>query len=357
MAGKWHLGHRDPFLPGRHGFDESFGLPYSNDMWPHHPETKPGSYPALPLIENGSIIDNDVTADDQRKLTTQYTEKAVSFIERHRDQPFFFYLAHSMPHVPLYVSEKFEGKSSHGRYGDVIMEIDWSVGEVLSALARHGLENDTLVIFTTDNGPWLSYGDHAGSSGPLREGKGTAWEGGVRVPCLMRWPGQLAAGSTNDRFLMTIDLLPTLATRVGATLPALPIDGRDVWPLIAAQPGATNPHDGYGLWYANNELQAVVSGDGRWKLMLPHRYRTLGTRPGGTGGTPVRYETVDLKSPALYDLSSDPAESTDRAADQPEVVARLLTFADKCRTDLGDSLTQRPEGAGSRKPGRTEGTP
>jgi arylsulfatase len=256
-----------------------------------------------------------------------------------------------MPHVPLFVSDKFAGKSAQGAYGDVIMEIDWSVGEVLAALDRHKLASDTLVIFTTDNGPWLSYGDHAGSAGPLREGKGTAWEGGVRVPCLMRWPGQLAPGSVNHRFLMTIDLLPTLAGRVGATLPSLPIDGRDVWPLIAGSADAANPHEGYGLWYAQNELQGVVSGDGRWKLMLPHRYRTLGGRPGGSGGTPVRYETIDLKAPALYDLQSDPGESTDRAAEHPDVVACLQAFAEKCRADLGDTLTQKPTGAGTRKPG------
>jgi len=351
MAGKWHLGHREPFLPGRHGFDESFGLPYSNDMWPHHPEAKPGSYPNLPLIENGRVIDDDVTADDQSQLTTRYTEKAVSFIERNQDRPFFFYLAHSMPHVPLYVSDKFAGKSELGLYGDVMMEIDWSVGEVLAALARQGLEKNTLVIFTTDNGPWLSYGDHAGSAGPLREGKGTAWEGGIRVPCLMRWPGQLAAGTVNDDFLMTIDLLPTLAARAGAPLPALPIDGRDVWPLLAGQPGASNPHDGYGLWYAQNELQAVVSGDGRWKLVLPHRYRTLSGRPGGKAGRPVRYDPVDLTAPALYDLQTDRAETTDRAADQPEVATRLLAFAEKCRADLGDTLTQKPAGSGTRTPG------
>ncbi|MFN0126342.1 MAG: sulfatase [Verrucomicrobiales bacterium] len=351
MAGKWHLGHHPEFLPGQHGFDESFGLPYSNDMWPQHPESKPGSYPRLPLIENGRVIDDDVTAEDQRLLTTQYTERAVSFIERHKDRPFFFYLPHSMPHVPLFVSEKFAGKSGRGLYGDVIMEIDWSVGEVLAALAKHGLENDTLVIFTTDNGPWLSYGDHAGSAGRLREGKGTAWEGGVRVPCLMRWPGHLPAGAVNDRFLMTIDLLPTIAGRTGAAMLKRPIDGRDVWPLVAGQPGATNPHEGYGLWYAQNELQAVVSGDGRWKLVLPHRYRTLAGRPGGTGGKPARYENVDLKAPELYDLQADVAESTDRGDTEPEVVSRLLAFAEKCRAELGDALTNRPTGTGTRPAG------
>jgi arylsulfatase A len=351
MAGKWHLGHRESFLPNRHGFDESFGLPYSNDMWPHHPEAKKGTYPPLPLMEDGKVIDAEITPTEMRDLTTRYTERAVSFITRHRDRPFFFYLAHSMPHVPLAVSDKFKGKSEQGLYGDVIMEIDWSVGEVMKTLAQHGLERDTLVIFTSENGPWLSYGTHAGSSGPLREGKGTSWEGGTRVPCLMRWPDQIPAGTTNNEFLMTIDLLPTLAMRVGANLPALPIDGRDVWPVIAGESGAKNPHDGYGMWYAQNELQAVVSGDGRWKLVLPHRYRTLAGRPGGHDGIPAKYENRDLTAPALYDLRADIGETTDVAAKHSEVVQQLLRFAEKCRNDLGDTLTHRT-GKGSRQPGR-----
>ncbi len=353
MAGKWHLGHREPFLPNRHGFDESFGLPYSTDMWPYHPEAKPGAYPKLPLYENGRVIDDEITPDKMRNLTTWYTERAVSFIGKNKDRPFFFYLAHSMPHVPLAVSDKFKGKSQQGLYGDVIMEIDWSVGEVLRTLAKHGLERDTLVIFTSDNGPWLSYGNHAGSAGPHREGKGTAWEGGTRVPCLMRWPGKLPAGSVSDDYLMTIDLLPTLAARVGAKLPPLPIDGLDVWPILSRQAGAKNPHDGYGNWYAQNELQAVVSGDGHWKLVLPHRYRTLGGKPGGREGIPAKYENIDLTAAALYDLRADRGETTDLAAAHPAVVRQLLAFAEKCRADLGDSLTKRT-GTGAREPGRIE---
>ncbi len=351
MAGKWHLGHREPFLPNRHGFDESFGLPYSNDMWPYHPEAKAGTYPKLPLYENGRIIDPEITPDKQRDLTTRYTERAVSFIERNREKPFFFYLAHSMPHVPLFVSDKFKGKSKKGLYGDVIMEIDWSVGEVLGALKKHNLERDTLVIFTSDNGPWLSYGEHAGSAVPFREGKGTAWEGGTRVPCIMQWPETIPANAVRDKRFMTIDVLPTLAGRVGAPLPNRPIDGRDVWPLVVGQPGATNPHEGYGMWYAQNELQAVVTGDGRWKLVLPHRYRTLAGRPGGKDGIPVKYEQVTLERAALYDLRSDPAETTDVSAANPNEVKRLLAFAEKCRADLGDSLTER-KGSGAREPGR-----
>ena len=354
MAGKWHLGHREPFIPNRHGFDESFGLPYSNDMWPHHPEARPGTYPKLPLWENGKVIDDEVSPDDQRNLTTWYTERAVSFIERNKERPFFFYLAHSMPHVPLFVSDKFKGKSQQGLYGDVIMEIDWSVGEVLRALQRHGLERDTLVIFTSDNGPWLSYGTHAGSAGPLREGKGTTWEGGTRVPCLMRWPGKLPAGAVNDRFAMTIDLLPTIAGRVGAPLPPRPIDGRDIWPLLTGDRSARNPHDGYGLWYLQNELQAVVSGDGRWKLIFPHTYRTLDGRPGGKDGLPAKYQPAKLATPQLFDLQADIGETKDVAAAHPEVVQRLTAFAEARRAELGDSLTQRT-GRENREPGRVPG--
>ncbi|MDP3069333.1 MAG: sulfatase [Opitutaceae bacterium] len=355
MAGKWHLGSREPFLPNRHGFDESFGLPYSNDMWPHHPEAKAGTYPKLPLLEDGKVIDDEVTPEDQTQLTTRFTERAVAFIERNKAQPFFFYLAHPMPHVPLYVSDKFKGKSQQGLYGDVIMEIDWSVGEVLRTLEKHGLAQDTLVIFTSDNGPWLSYGNHAGSAGPLREGKGTAWEGGTRVPCLMRWPGRLPAGIVSDDFVMTIDLLPTLARLTGAKLPELPIDGLDVWPLLSRQPGAKNPHAGYGMWYAQNELQAVVSGDGRWKLVLPHRYRSLGGKPGGRDGLPVKYENRTLEAPLLYDLQADLGEQRDVAAAHPAVVQRLQAFAEACRDDLGDSLTKRT-GRGAREPGRVGAT-
>ena len=356
MAGKWHLGHREQFVPNRHGFDESFGLPYSNDMWPFHPEAKKGTYPNLPLWENGKIKDPEITPDKMRNLTTWYTERAVSFIEHNKDKPFFFYLAHSMPHVPLAVSDKFKGKSQQGLYGDVIMEIDWSVGQVIAALKKHGLEKNTLVIFTTDNGPWLSYGNHAGSAGPLREGKGTSWEGGTRVPCVMRWPGKLPAGVVTDDFIMTIDLLPTFARLTGAKLPALPIDGLDVWPIISRQRGAKNPHEAYGIWYAQNELQAVVSGDGRWKLQLPHHYRTLNGRPGGKDGIPTKYENAAVSEPALYDLKNDIGEKSDVAAQHPDEVKRLLAFAEKCREDLGDSLTNRAKGKGTREPGRVAGS-
>ena len=351
MAGKWHLGTPPQFLPLRHGFDEYFGLPYSNDMWPLHPEAKRGAYPPLPLIEGDTVIKPELGHEDQNELTTQYTERAVKFIEKNKDRSFFFYLAHSMVHVPLHVSDKFRGKSQRGLFGDVCMEVDWSVGEVLAALKRCGVDDNTLVIYTSDNGPWLSYGDHAGSAGPFREGKGTCWEGGVREPTLMRWPGKIPAGSVCDDMLMTIDLLPTIAGLVGAKLPEHQIDGLDVWPLIAGETGAKNPHESYAFYYAANELQAVVSGDGRWKLQLPHTYRTLNGRPGGHDGIPAKYENRKIEREELYDLSNDVGEAKDVSAANPEVVARLQSFAEKMRADLGDALLKR-KGSGSREPGR-----
>jgi len=351
MAGKWHLGHHPQFLPTHHGFDEYLGLPYSNDMWPHHPEAKAGVYPPLPIIEGDKAVKVGLGHEDQEQLTTQYTERAVKFIERNKDKPFFFYLAHSMPHVPLHVSDKFKGKSQQGLYGDVIMEIDWSVGEVLKALKKYKLEENTFVIFTSDNGPWLSYGNHAGSAGALREGKGTCWEGGTREPCIMRWPGKIPSGKTSDAMLMTIDLLPTFAKLVGAELPKHKIDGLDVWPLIAGEKDAKNPHEAYFFYYENNQLQGVTSGDGRWKLQLPHTFRTLASRSGGTNGIPAKYEPAKIAEPELYDLEQDIRERTNVASEFPAIVKQLLALAEKAREDLGDSLTGR-KGSGVRESGR-----
>ena len=351
MAGKWHLGRPAQFLPVHHGFDEYLGLPYSNDMWPSHPEARRGTYPPLPLIEGDQVIDSEVTPTEQPNLTTWYTDRAVKFIERNKDRPFLFYLAHSMPHVPLFVSDKFKGKSKQGLYGDVIMEIDWSVGEILKALKQNNLEDNTLVIFTSDNGPWLSYGNHAGSAKPLREGKGTNWEGGTRVPCIMRWPGTIPRGKTSDTMFMTIDLLPTIAKLTGTALPQHKIDGLDVWPLIAGEKSARNPHDAYYFYYHQSQLQAVTSGDGQWKLYLPHEFRTLGGMPGGANGIPSKYEQSKILSPELYDLKNDVSETKNVAAAYPEIVQRLLALAEQARVDLGDTLTQRT-GSGVREPGR-----
>jgi arylsulfatase A len=336
IVGKWHLGHLRPFLPLQHGFDEYFGLPYSNDMWPHHPE-RPEGYPSLPLYEGNEIADADVSPEDQKQLTTRYTERAVDFINRNHERPFFLYVAHAMPHVPLFVSDRFAGASAQGRYGDVIMEIDWGVGEISKALQEHDLTEQTLVIYTSDNGPWLSYGNHAGSAGPLREGKGTMWEGGVRVPCIMSWPGRIPAGTVCDEFCATIDVFPTVAGLVGADLPAHPIDGSDIWPLLSGEPGAKTPHDAY-FYYWGNELHAARSGD--WKLHFPHAYRTLGETPPGRDGTPAKY-TQARTGLALYNLQTDVSETRDVKDQHPDIVARLEKLAEQAREELGDSLTKR----------------
>lgn len=345
--GKWHLGRPESLLPTSQGFQEYFGLPYSNDMWPHHP-TGGDKYPPLPLIENTTILDAEVTPEEQRQLTTRYTEQALDFIDRHKAEPFFLYLAHSMPHVPLYVSDKFQGKSGGGIYGDVIAEIDWSMGQILARLAQHGLDGDTLIVFTCDNGPWLSYGAHAGSAGPLREGKGTCWEGGIRVPFLARFPGRIPAGKVCAEPAMTIDVLPTVAKLIGAELPERKLDGLDIWPLLASETGAKSPHDALFFYYQNTELQAMRSG--KWKLQLPHGYRSFEGLTGKSDGNPVPY--VQLRTElALYDLSTDIGEKTDLAAQMPEVVAELMKKVDAMRADLGDSLT-KVNGANRRPPGR-----
>ena len=363
IFGKRHLGDAPQFLPLRHGFDEYFGLPYSNDMWPLHPELvrlpstdarRKRGYPDLVLFEGDKVRIPQVTHEDQNQLTTWYTEHAVKFIESNQDRPFFLYLAHTMPHVPLHVSDKFRGKTERGLYGDVIEEIDWSVGQVMDALKRTGVEGRTWVIFTADNGPWLSYGDHAGSAYPLREGKGTCWEGGTREPCIMRWPGRIPAGTENKQMFMTIDLLPTVAKLIHADLPKHAIDGLDVWPIISGKRSAKNPHDAYWFYYEANQLQSVVSGDGRWKLQLPHSYRTLAGKPGGRDGTPVPYEQRKIESAGLYDLANDVSETTDVAAQHPKMVKQLEAEAEKARAELGDSLTKR-EGKGVREPGRAAG--
>ncbi|OHB81324.1 MAG: arylsulfatase, partial [Planctomycetes bacterium RBG_16_64_10] len=327
--GKWHLGHHPKFLPLQHGFDVYFGLPYSNDMWPLHPayadlpaaaaERKRG-FPALPLIEGNTVVDPEVTGADQTQLTTRYTEHAVRFIEQSKDRAFFLYVPHTMVHVPLFVSDKFKGKSQRGLFGDVVMEVDWSVGQILDAIGDHGLDENTLVIFTSDNGPWLAYGDHAGSAHPLREGKGTAFEGGCREPTLMRWPGTIPAGTTCDELAATIDILPTVAALIGAELPPHKIDGQDITPLMVGQPGAQSRHEVFYFYYGAGELRAVR--DRRWKLHFPHTYGTLAGRPAGTGGGPTPYTQAEIGL-SLFDLKTDPGETTNLADQHPDVVERL----------------------------------
>jgi arylsulfatase A-like enzyme len=229
------------------------------------------------------------------------------------------------------------------------MELDWSMGRIFDALRKNELDKNTMVIFTADNGPWLSYGDHAGSAEPLREGKGTMFDGGCREPTIMWWPGKIPAGTVCRDPAMTIDVLPTIAGLIGAELPSHTIDGRNIWPLIAGQPEAQSPHEAYYFYYGS-QLQAMRMG--KWKLHFPHGYRTLSGRPGGTGGIPVNYDQAQIGL-ALFDLESDVGETTDVAPKHPEVVARMKELADRMRAELGDSST-KTKGTGNRQPGRLE---
>ncbi|MCX6621274.1 MAG: sulfatase-like hydrolase/transferase [Acidobacteria bacterium] len=260
--GKWHIGDQPDTRPPARGFDESCGLMYSNDMWEFHPE-HPEAYARTPLQfwENGTVKIPRVTREHQPMLTTWYTGHAVDFIGRNRANPFLLYVPHSMPHVPLFRSEKFRGKSGAGVYGDVMMELDWSVGEIMQALESAGVQDNTLVMMTSDNGPWTSYGNHAGKT-PFREAKGTSFDGGTRSACIMRYPGRIEAGSVSARSFCTIDLLPTFAYLTGAAPPRNPIDGMNVWDLITNKPGARNPHEYYAFSTGRN-FEGVISGDGR----------------------------------------------------------------------------------------------
>ena len=347
IYGKWHLGVQEQFLPTRHGFDEFFGIPYSNDMWPFHPG---GShlFPDLPLYENETIVNAAVTPADQKQFTTWFTERTISFIKNNLKKPFFIYLAHPMPHVPLFVSEKFEGQSEQGLYGDVMMEIDWSVGQIIQALKETKLDENTLVIFTSDNGPWINYGNHAGSTGGLREGKGTTYEGGQRVPCLMLWKGVVAPGTVNNNLVAGMDILPTLAEIAGAPLPAHPIDGVSILPLIKGEV-TEPPRKSFWYYYRQNNLQAVQ--DGFWKLVFPHPGRSYDGFEPGNNGQPGKVNENHPHEAGLYDLRRDPGEDYNLIEYHPEIVERLEKIAAGARRELGDYLTGN-QGLNRREPGR-----
>ena len=295
--GKWHLGHREGLLPTDQGFDTFLGTPYSNDMSQfHRPEGNKYTH-SLPFLRDKAIIEWE---PDQRLLTKRCTTAAVDFIDSHADGPFFVYLPHAMPHIPIYASEEFEGKSPRGLYGDVIEEIDWSVGEVLDALERQGVAEDTLVIFTTDNGPWLPFKSHGGSAGPLAGGKGTNLEGGQRVPFIARYPAKIPAGSVSREVATTMDLLPTIARLAGVELDSTrPIDGHDIMPLLEGEPGAVSPTVDFLYYTSHGELAGIRRG--AWKFRLD-----VGT---------------------LHDLEVDVSEKWDVAADHPELVVELRAAA------------------------------
>lgn len=344
IFGKWHLGSLPQFMPWNQGFDQYAGLPYSNDMWPHHPET-PKAYPDLPLYENDKVIELNPSMD---KLTGFYTDHAVKFIEANKDHPFFLYVPHSMPHVPLGAGPDFKGKSGFGLYGDVVTELDWSVGQILETLKKNNLDENTLVMFASDNGPWTTYGDHAGSAGPLRQAKATSFEGGVREPFIARWPGHIPEGLTCREPAMTIDLLPTLANLIGAQLPKdKKIDGKDIWPLLT-KADAKSPQEAYFIYW-NEHLEAVRAG--KYKLHFPHEYRAT-PMIRAHGGIPTK-AGAGFQELALFDLENDPSESVNIADQYPDVVKRLAGLADEMRKDLGDSATKQ-KGTGRREPGRAK---
>lgn len=328
-VGKWHLGHLQPFLPTRQGFDFYYGIPYSNDM-------KPAC-----IMRNEEVIEPEA---EQDTLTERYAEEAVSFIRANKDKPFFLYLAHNMPHTPLHVSDKFRGKSAGGLYGDVIECIDWSVGRVLDTLAEEGIDENTLVIFTSDNGPWLVKGEHGGLATPLRAGKGTTYEGGMREPCIMRWKGTIPAGTECSELAGTIDLMPTLVKLAGGRPPTdRIIDGRDILDLMLNKPGAKTPHEAY-FYFSRNDLHAVRSGDWKLRFELPLQEEDIYRRVPQT----------DIKMPpALYRVKTDPGEQKNVAKDHPDVVERLTALAQKAREDIGDGITG-VQGKNVRPPGRTK---
>lgn len=337
--GKWHLGHLTKFLPTHNGFDEYYGIPYSNDMWPHHPT---GTYPDLPLYEGDKVIAYN---PDQSQFTTNFTERAIQFIDKNKKHPFFIYLAHPMPHVPLFVSDKFKGKSKQGLYGDVIMEIDWSVGQILQKLRKEGLDENTLVVVTSDNGPWINYGNHAGSTGGLREGKGTSFEGGQRVPCLMQWKGTIPAGSVCNKLAVNIDLLPTFAHISGAAMPSHKTDGVNLFSLLQGDTKST-PRTSFLYYYRRNSLEAV--SDGEFKLIFPHPTRTYEGFAPGNDGMPGRVdENKMLEEKILIDLRRDPGERYNVLSQYPEAAGRLEEMANEAREDLGDDL-QKKEGKNRR---------
>ena len=349
IFGKWHLGDEKKFLPLQHGFDEYYGLPYSNDMWPFHPQQgEVFNFPDLPTYDGNEIIGYNT---DQTRLTTDYTTRSVNFIKKNKNKPFFLYLAHNMPHVPLAVSDKFKGKSEQGLYGDVMMEIDWSVGEIFKTLRELGLEDNTLVILTSDNGPWTNYGNHAGSAGGLREAKATTFDGGNRVPCIMYWKGKTLPGTTCNKLASNIDLLPTFAEITQAPLPTRKIDGVSILSLIEGKKDA-NPRESFVYYYNKNDLEAVT--DGMFKLVFPHKYVTYGAYEPGNDGQPGKLTNLEIMKPEMYDLRRDPGERYNVITQYPEEAAKLMKIADLKRHELGDNL-MRVKGTERREPGLVQG--
>ena len=329
-VGKWHLGDQPEFLPTRQGFDHYFGIPYSNDMQRISRETEK---PVVPLLRDEQVVEllND---EDQRRLVERYTQESVKFIREHRDQPFFLYLPHTAVHTPIFPGEAFRGKSTNGRFGDWVEEVDWSVGELLTTLRDLQLEQQTLVIFTSDNGPWLIKGPDGGSAKPLRGGKGSTWEGGVRVPTIAWWPGKIQAGTVCDAVAGTIDMLPTLLSLAGRPVPTEPIlDGRDMSPLLFGK-STQSPREAH-YYFASYQLQAVRQGP--WKLAIAPQPETMGKGVA---------TDASGQEPRLYNLDAEISEQTNLIRQHPDVAARLAALAEAMNARIGGTMPteRRPAG-------------
>ncbi len=324
-VGKWHLGDQPEFLPTRQGFDRYLGIPYSNDM--QRVATATGQR-VSPLVRDDKVAEL-LTDEQQSRIVERYTDEAKAFIRENAERPFFLYLPHTAVHTPIYPGARFAGKSNNGRFGDWVEEVDWSVGELLNLLAELKLDERTLVLFTSDNGPWLIKGADGGSAAPLRGGKGSTWEGGVRVPTIARWPGKIAAGSHCDAVAGTIDIRPTLVTLAGGQVPAEPvIDGRDISGLLLGRTTESAREAHY--YFSGNQLQAVRQGP--WKLAVASQPETMGRGVAADAN----------RNPRLYNLDSEIGEQTDLSAKHPEVVLRLQALAEKMRAAIaGDSPTDR----------------
>ncbi|TKG94957.1 arylsulfatase [Puteibacter caeruleilacunae] len=323
IFGKWHIGDQPETRPAARGFDESAGLMYSNDMWEYH-ATNPKYWGQWPLKywKNNEVKIERMTPADQKNLTTWAADESVNFIENNKNNPFFLYVPFSMPHVPLFCSDRFEGKSGQGLYGDVMMELDWAIGRVMDSIKKAGLEENTIVIFSSDNGPWAVYGEHAGVT-PFRESKATSFDGGIKSACIIKYPKLIKKKSTVEQTFCSVDLMPTLASLTGATLPGNEIDGMDVSGLITAKAGAKNPHEYYPV-SKGKIFEGVISGDGKWKLHLPHGYHTI--IEGGKDGMAGKQEnrTIEL---SLFDLENDPYEKTNVIDQYPEIAKKLQAIA------------------------------
>ena len=350
IFGKWHLGDKKQFLPLQQGFDDYYGVPYSHDMWPLHPNQAQAHYPPLRWIDGNEPGPEIRNLDDAGQITRTITDRAISFIRKHRKKPFFLYVPHPLPHVPLAASGQFKGRSARGIFGDVLTELDWSVGQILAEIKKQGLDENTLVLFISDNGPWLNYGDHAGSTGGFREGKGTSFEGGQRVPFLVRWPGVVPAGRVSNKLLTALDILPTVAKLCGARLPKKRIDGVD-WTALLKGDNTVTPREKFYYYYRKNSLEAVRQGE--WKLVFAHPGRTYeGFLPGKDGKPGPSTESHQFPM-ALYDLRRDPGERYDVQEQHPDVVAELEKVAAEARADLGDDI-QKKTGANVREAGHVD---